>query len=290
MTDGPASQSARPLFEAHGRSFQANRYVYPVLSRRAGGISVGVNLNLDKRCNFDCIYCQVDRSQPGRKQPVDIQQMADELDRTVELVTSGRIYHQTKFRQTPPPLRRLNDIALSGDGEPTTCGNFEQVVAACAEVRRRRRLAEVKLVLFTNASMLHREHIRRALDTLGAGGGEVWAKLDAGSQDYHRRIARTAVPLERILRNITQAAQHQPVVIQSLLMRIGGQPPPPAEQLAYCDRLREILTAGGQIKMVQIYTIARVPAESCVEALSEAELATIAELVRQQTGLAVRAF
>jgi len=182
MTDGPATESAQPLFEAHGRSFQTNRYVYPVLSRRSGGISVGVNLNLGKRCNFDCIYCQVNRSQRGEKQPVEIARMADELDRTVELVSSGRIYQETKFRQTPPALRRLNDIALSGDGEPTTCGNFREVVATCVEVRRRRRLAEVKLVLITNASMLHREQVRQALETLRANSGEVWAKLDAAAR------------------------------------------------------------------------------------------------------------
>jgi wyosine [tRNA(Phe)-imidazoG37] synthetase (radical SAM superfamily) len=114
-----ASFSGSPLFEAHPRSFAGNRYVYPVLSRRAGGISVGVNLNLDKACNFHCVYCQVDRTRPGEEQFVDLQRLAEELERTVELVASGRIYDDTQFRATPVPLRRFNDIALSGDGEPT---------------------------------------------------------------------------------------------------------------------------------------------------------------------------
>ncbi len=163
-------------------------------------------------------------------------------------------------------LRRLNDIALSGDGEPTAYANFEQVVDVCAEVRRRHGLADVKLVLITNASLLHRPRVRQALATLDANGGEIWAKLDAGTEDYYRLVARSAVPWRQILGNLQEAARMRPIVIQSLWMRIRGEPPPPAELAAYCDRLREILAAGGQIKLVQIHTVARKPAEASVAA------------------------
>lgn len=281
---------ARSLFEAHDRSFHANRYVYPVLSRRAGGISIGVNLNRDKSCNFNCIYCQVDRSEPGPKDPVDVGRLADELDRTVELVASGGIYREPKFRQTPESLRRLNDVALSGDGEPTAHPDLKRIVGTCAEVLGRHRVADVKLVLITNASMLHREGVRRALETLDANNGEIWAKLDAGSEAHYRQVARSAVPFHQVLRNLTEAALVRPIVIQSLLMRIFAKPPPQAEQEAYCSRLGEIVNAGGRIKLVQIHTVARTPAESWVAALTRAELEAAAELVRHRTGLAVAAF
>ncbi len=52
------------LFTQHSRSWQSNRYVYPVISRRSKGLSIGVNLNPDKVCNFDCVYCCVDRTHP----------------------------------------------------------------------------------------------------------------------------------------------------------------------------------------------------------------------------------
>jgi len=42
----------------HRRELDENRYVYAVLSRRSGGVSIGINLNPDKVCNFDCIYCR----------------------------------------------------------------------------------------------------------------------------------------------------------------------------------------------------------------------------------------
>ena len=285
--DGP--EPVRSLFEAHPRSFESNRYVYPVLSRRAGGISIGVNLNPDKGCNFKCVYCQVDRSEPGERRPIDIERLTEELDHMLDLVTSGRIYRETKFRDTPEPLRRLNDVALSGDGEPTMCPKFDEVVSACVAARGRRP-ERVKLVLLTNASMFHHDRVRRGLAVLTAAGGEIWAKLDAGTEAYFHEVAHSAVPWRRILDNLAEAARRQPIVIQSLFMRIHGEPPPPAERDAYCDLLDEILARGGRIKLVQIHTIARPPAQSRVAALSDAELDTLARHVRDRTGLTVAAF
>jgi len=290
MSDAPQPAPVSNLFASHPRSFEGNRYVYPVVSRRAGGVSIGVNLNLDKVCNFDCVYCQVNRSDPAEKEFVELDRLAAELDTAVELVSSGRIYGQPKFSETPLPLRRLNDIALSGDGEPTTYRNFDEVVGVCAEVLRRRGLDDVKLVLITNASMLHRDAVRRGLAMLDAAHGEIWAKLDAGTEAYYRLVARTAIPFARILENLRDAARVRPIVIQSLFMRIHGEPPPPAEQEAYCDRLAEIVAEGGQIKLVQIHTIARPPAESWVAALADAEVDALAHLVRRRTGLSATPF
>ncbi len=271
---------ARALFEAHPRTFAGNRYVYPVVSRRAGGISIGVNLSLDRYCNYHCIYCQVDRRDPSEqaKQPVDIPRLQAELEGTVDLVTSGQIYEAPQFRETPTAFRRLNDIALSGDGEPTAYRNFEEAVAACAEVRHHRGLADVKLVLITNASLAHRQRVRQALALLDANGGEIWAKLDAGSEEYYQLVSRSAVPWRQILDNLRELASVRPIVIQSLFMRIRGDPPPASEVDAYCERLREI-HGGGQIKLVQVHTIARKPAEPWVAALSNEEVDAIAQKV-----------
>ena len=288
MPDVPSP--ADPLFEAHPRNYADNCYVYPVLSRRAGGMSIGVNLNLDRVCNFHCVYCQVDRTTPAEADLVDLPRLAAELDRMVELVVSGVIYQGPQFRDTPAPLRRLNDIALSGDGEPTAYANFDEVVNVCAEVRRRRCPADVKLVLITNASLLHRPRVRRALETLDANGGEVWAKLDAGTEDYYRLVNRSAIPWRQILDNLREAALVRPIVIQSMFLRIHGEAPLPAELEAYCDRLDEITAAGGRIKLVQIYTLARRPVESWVAALGYAEVDAVAELVRRRTNLPTAAF
>jgi len=282
--------SAHRLFEAHPRSFEAYRYVYPVLSRRSRGISIGVNLNRDKQCNFDCVYCQVDRSEPGQTQSLGADRLADELDRAIELTTSGRLFESSPFQDVSVPLRRLNDIALSGDGEPTMHGDFPRAVEICAEARRRHTLDEVKLVLITNASMFHHDAVRRALGVLDANGGEIWAKLDAGTEEYYRSVNRSAVPFQRILDNLAEAARERPIIIQTLFTRMRSRRPSDDELAAYGQRLREIVAGGGRIKCVQIHTVARRPAKPWVAALSGDEIDAIGWRVRHATGLPVDVF
>src|SRR5687768_13893906 len=108
------------LFTLHSRNWQTNRYVYPVISRRSQGLSIGVNLNPDKICNFDCIYCCVDRTEMPGKLDVDLDVLRDELDHLVDFAASGEIWKTPPFDQAAPALRRINDIAFSGDGEPTS--------------------------------------------------------------------------------------------------------------------------------------------------------------------------
>lgn len=282
--------SVDQLFSEHERYFEANRFVYPVLSRRSGGISVGINLNPDKVCNFDCVYCQVNRVSQGETRFVDTSRMLDELRQILELVRSGELFQLGKFRVTPADLRRLTDIAFSGDGEPTTHRNFDDVVQATAEVKKALSLPEVPLVLITNASMFHRQHVQNALRILDANQGEIWAKLDAGTPEYYERINRAPFRFESILENITLAARVRPLVIQSLFMRLDGKIPPESEWQAYCDRLREIVAAGGQLKLVQIYTIARTPSETCVSTMSDEEVDRLVDLVRNETGLKVAGY
>lgn len=281
---------ALPLFTSHPRSFETNRFVYPVVSRRSGGVSIGVNLNPDKVCNFDCIYCQVDRVSAAETKFVDMRQLLDELDHMLALVTSGELFTHGKFAATPPHLRRLNDIAFSGDGEPTTYRNFDEIIAACAELKRKHGLDDVKLVLITNASMFHRPTVERGLAILDANNGEVWAKLEAGTAEYFKLVDRTSIPFQQIVDNITAAARLRPLVIQALFMRVAGEPPSAAELDAFCDRLNEITAAGGKLKLVQIYTVARRPAESFVAPLADAEVDAIVELVKTRTSLPAQAF
>ena len=285
--------STLPLHTDHARLFAHNRFVYPVLSRRSGGISIGVNLNPDKVCNFDCIYCQVDRRSQSETRFVETDALINELRTTLDLVTSGQIYESPKFREVPPHLRRLNDIAFSGDGEPTTYKNFDEIIEACARVKQQKESTllaprpslPAKLVLITNASMFHRPHVQRGLAILDENNGEIWAKLEAGTDEYYHLIERTPIPFRQILENITAAARVRPLVIQSLFMRVAGEPPSQVELEAFCDRLNEITTAGGQLKLVQIYTVARRPAESTVTPLADAEVDTIVALVKNRTGL-----
>src|SRR5437899_6235855 len=107
----PVSTRRIPLIHRdHRRTFQENLYVYAVVSRRSKGVSIGINLNPDKLCNFDCVYCQVDRTTPGPTSAVEVQRFREELSDMLDLVTGGGLLEMEPFRGTPEALRRLNDI------------------------------------------------------------------------------------------------------------------------------------------------------------------------------------
>ncbi|TWT39661.1 radical SAM protein [Blastopirellula retiformator] len=278
------------LHTLHQRSFDENKFVYPVLSRRSRGLSVGVNLNPDKICNFDCIYCQVNRREESETRFVETDRYFREVDEMLSLAASGDIWRTPKFAETPAHLRRVNDIAFSGDGEPTTYRNFDELVGRTAEIKRQHGMDDVKMVLITNASMFHRDVVKKGLEVLDANNGEIWAKLDAGTEAYYQLIERTKIPYQRILDNLTAAAQVRPLVIQTLFMKVNGVGPSDEELAAYCGRLRDVTAAGGTLKLIQIYTVARRPAEDFVGPISDAEVDRIVKMVQDETGLAAEAY
>lgn len=282
--------SSLPLHSQHQRTYHENKFVYPVLSRRSKGISIGVNLNPDKICNFDCIYCQVDRREESETRFVEFDQLLAEVDHMLKFVISGEIYQDPKFASVPQELRRLNDIAFSGDGEPTTYRNFDNIVTQVAELKKQHQADQVKMVLITNASMFHRESTQNALNILDQNQGEIWAKLDAGTEDYFKLIDRSKIHFQQILDNITLVAKQRPIVVQSLFMQVNQQPPDAMEIDAYCERLNEVVESGGQIKLVQVYTIARRTTEDYVTSLSSEQVDQIAQKVKDRTNLTTEVF
>ena len=279
-----------PQHTRHPREFEQNRFVYPVLSRRSRGISVGVNLNPDKVCNFDCIYCQVDRRSVAETRFVEFDQLLAELEAMLVWVASGEIFTHPQFASVPEHLRRLNDMAFSGDGEPTTYRNFDVIMERAAELKRKLGLDAVKMVLITNATMFHRPAVERGLAILDQNQGEVWAKLDAGTEEYYRLIDRTSIPFQRVLDNLVLSAKARPIVIQSLFMQVNGVGPTTDEVTAYIARLHEIMRAGGQITRVQVYTVARPPVESFVTPLTGSEVQFIADRITRELELTAEAY
>jgi len=272
----------RQAWQRHERRWRDNLYVYAVVSRRSGGISVGLNLNPDKACNFDCTYCQVNRREPPAIRKVDLQTLAAELDRVLEAHRDGSLFEAAPFSALPTGMRAVQDIAFSGDGEPTIFPRLEEAVHIAADARNRFGLTDAKLVLITDGAYLAKPAVRRALALMDQNNGEIWAKLDAGTEEFFRIVNRPNVTLERVLENILDAARLRPIVIQSLFCSTHDQAPLPEEIEAYCSRLNRLLEAGGRLRMIQIYTVARSPAEPFVSALSDAELDQIAGTVRSR--------
>jgi wyosine [tRNA(Phe)-imidazoG37] synthetase (radical SAM superfamily) len=274
----------------HARQFADFTFVYPVISRRSRGLSIGINLNPDKICNFDCVYCEVDRRTPGQVSGVDLSQMRDELLAMIRFARDGGLAKEPKFDEAPWLTRDVKDIAFSGDGEPTMIHNFAECVQAVAEVRHAEGLSRTRIVLITDAAGLDKADVKRGLEIMDANQGEVWGKLDAGTESYFKSVNRSTVRFNRILSNLRETARVRPIVIQSLFLKMHDAGMPDAELASYCECLREIVAGGGQIKEVHAYTVARPSPEPFATALNKEELESIAARVRTATGLFVLTF
>jgi wyosine [tRNA(Phe)-imidazoG37] synthetase (radical SAM superfamily) len=269
------------------RDLLGNRFVYAVISSRARGLSLGVNMNPDRRCNFDCYYCEVDRRSPSHERQLLVDVMAAELHRTIQAVRSGQFHSRAGFQHLPPELLALRHVALSGDGEPTLAPNFVEAVQAVARVRALGGF--FKIVLLTNGTGLDQPEVLRGLEIL-TKSDEIWIKLDGGTQSFVDRVNRPNVPLEKILANIQMVGRRRPVVIQSLFPSIEGDEPPPEEIQEYAQRLKELKAGGADISLVQIYSAARPGVHSEWGHLPLRVLSQIAQTVRQVTGLRAEVF
>lgn len=275
-------------FTSHPRRFERFRWVYPVVSRRSGGLSLGVNLNPDRACNFDCPYCQVDRRGPAPSSEVDPVGLEAELRELLARVAATGL--SESFPGVPPENRRLSDVALSGDGEPTLRKEFPEVCRGLAALRREWIAsggAPFRLVLITNATLLDRPATIQGLEFLCAdGGGEIWGKLDAGTESWYREASASRVPLSRVVDNLAATVARFPLRIQTLFFEKDGRTPDDQEIEAWISRLEKIERSGRPLT-IQLHTVARPTAVAGCRPLPLERLQEIASRVRLRTDLVV---
>jgi len=269
-----------PAHKARPRALRTNLYVYAVLSRRAEGVSIGVNLSPHKGCNFDCSYCQVDRRTPATVKTVDLAVLRDEVRDVFESAKTGDLFDDPRFAGTPKAMLVLADVAFAGDGEPTNEPWFADAAHVVAEERARAGFTKLPVRVITNATVLEVPKVAETLRFLDAHGLDVWAKLDAGTEAYYLFVDRTRIPFQRVLDNLLACARARPTTIQSLFARHHGDPPSDAEIAAWAGRLRDLRAGGANIPWVQVHTVSRPPAESWVQPLTMAELEKIAAAAR----------
>jgi wyosine [tRNA(Phe)-imidazoG37] synthetase (radical SAM superfamily) len=282
----PRSASPETAFGSP-RDFLNNRFVYTVVSARARGLSVGVNMNPEKNCNFNCVYCEVHRNGEERRE-LDVDQMAEELTATLALVRAERLRERPWYRNLPDELLQLRHVALSGDGEPTLSPRFAEALQAVVHVRALGGYP-FKVVLITNGTGLDLPHVLNGLRHF-TRTDEIWVKMDGGTHAYLNRINRSEIPLEKLLSNILLVGRQRPVVIQSLFPSLNGEEPPLEEIEQYAQRLQEVKNGGANITLVQIYSAARPSAGSNCSHLPLRVLSRIAHTVRQTTGLRAEVF
>ncbi|MEO7424592.1 MAG: radical SAM protein [Fibrobacteria bacterium] len=258
-----------------------------MISRRSGGVSIGVNLNIDKNCNFDCPYCQVDRTVPREKQSISVEAIRVELESLLASFDSTGVCRLERFAAIPDKDKHLRDIAISGDGEPTMVPEFAEVCTMMATLQRSRSELDFRLVLITNSTLLDRKSVLEGISRLLSRNGEVWAKLDAGTEDWYQKVNISRVSLDKIEANLIRLGQEHPYKIQSLFCGLDGVTPDAAETKAYLQRLQRIKDSGSRILEVQLHTLARKPAQSFCTPVAAGFLADLRD--RIENGLAIPA-
>ena len=238
----------------HARDSANMAYVYPVVSRRAGGVSVGINLNPNNACNWACIYCQVPNLTRGTAPPIDLALLETELRAMLADILQGD-FMQTRV---PEGARRLNDIALSGNGEPTSAKEFPGVIELIGRVMADFGLiGKIKLVLITNGSLIDRLRVQTGLKRMAALNGEIWFKLDSATAAGLRRVNQTRTPPEKHFERLKLAASLCPTWIQTCAFALDGAPPDETEQAAYLALVDRIKQEGVPVRGVLLYGLAR---------------------------------
>lgn len=238
----------------HSRDKAGLTYVYPVVSRRAGGVSVGINLNPNNACNWRCIYCQVPDLQRGAAPPIDLEKLEKELRGFLHELVHGDFME----KQVPPEARTIRDIALSGNGEPTSAKEFEQVIELIGRVKEDFDLPkDLKLVLITNGSLINRPHVLNGLKQMAHLNGEVWFKLDSATREGRLRINNTRMSLKQVRENIHLAASLCPTWLQTCVFNLNARPLSEKETEAYVRFVKSLLQEGVPLKGVLAYNIAR---------------------------------
>jgi pyruvate-formate lyase-activating enzyme len=264
----------------HSRDSAGLRYVYPVVSRRAGGVSIGINLNTNNACNWRCIYCQVPNLTRGGPPPLDLALLENELRSFLQELLHGDFMQAN----VPEGARRINDIALSGNGEPTSSEAFAQVVELIARLRAELQFDPViKTVLITNGSLVYRENVRQGLQRMAQINGEVWFKLDRASEAGMQFVNDTHVGMGKVRANLASAISLCPTWLQTCWFALDGEPPGKQDEEDYLDFLANLLRDGIRPQGVLLYSLARPslqPEAPRLSALSQEQMEAFAVRIR----------
>jgi hypothetical protein len=265
---------------SHNRDVAGLKYVYPVLSRRAGGLSIGINFNTNNACNWRCIYCQVPELKIGAAPEMDFQLLEEELRFFLDDVLNGDFYERFQVHEEQ---RVIKDVAISGNGEPTSLKDFGRAVTLIGQIATEIGvLPHSNFVLITNGSLVHQSKVQEGLKRLKEYGGEVWFKLDSATEQGRAFINNAGQNCRASLENLLLSATLCPTKLQICLFDYDKQGLSTKEKVAFLSVLK-MLQANGILKKVMLYTIARPslqPEAVRLEPLSAATMNAFAEEIR----------
>ncbi|HDZ17685.1 MAG TPA: hypothetical protein ENH75_05310 [archaeon] len=249
-------------------------YTYGPFQSRRLGLSLGINvLSAHKLCTYNCVYCEIG-------------------------LTKKENLFSSEFRIRIPPTHKyrkelksiltyfphLNSITFGYNGEPTLNEHLLDFLNIAKEVRSELTWESKKprLTLFTNSSTLQFDDIRDRVKEFEL----VLAKIDAGIDDDYKRTNRphyNTSKVETLITSLIKLKQEMPpehkLAIQCLVFNSYEKDFVANNNV---QNIEEIAQALKRIKpdIVQVYSIARIPAEYFVYAISEERKKEIAKIFK----------
>ena len=235
----------------HSRELSGLKYIYSVISRRAGGLSIGVNLNINNACNWQCIYCEIPNLTRGSPPPIELDVLEDELRFFLHEIIHGDYMEKNVAIED----RHLKDIAFSGNGEPTSAEEFPQVILIVKKILEEFNLLhKIKIRLITNGSLMHKESVLEGIQVLAKMNGEVWFKVDAALEENSKVINQINIKPQQAIDRLKRCSEICPTFVQTCIFTIDNKEPNNKEIDAY---IKLIDSAKKSIKGVHLYGIAR---------------------------------
>jgi hypothetical protein len=161
-------------------------------------------------------------------------------------------------RAVQEDMRRLNDIALSGNGEPTSAAEFPAVVKLIGRVLTDfNLLGKIKLVLITNGSLANKAYVQEGLRKMAALNGEVWFKFDRATRAGLLLANDTETDPKRHYQRLKSVANLCPTWLQTCMFALDGNAPDAAEIDAWLTLLARAKADNLPLRGVLLYGLAR---------------------------------
>ena len=235
----------------HSRELSGLKYIYSVISRRAGGLSIGVNLNVNNACNWQCIYCEIPNLTRGTPPPIELDVLEQELRFFLHEIIHGDYMEKNVSLED----RHLKDIAFSGNGEPTSANEFPEVISIVKKILSEFNLLhKIKIRLITNGSLMHQASVIKSVGMLKEMNGEVWFKVDAATEESIKTINQVNLKPSQILERLKNSANVCPTFVQTCIFTIDGKGPSKKDIDAYVELINEVKSI---IQGVHLYGLAR---------------------------------
>ena len=227
------------------------KYIFgPVASRRFG-MSLGIDLSPDKkRCNFDCIYCELEPAKPVMEydNPPKSEEIFEEVKNTVD-----------EFD--------FDVLTITSNGEPTLYPYLNELIDKLKTLNK-------KLLILSNSSTIDNKEIQNTLKKLDI----VKLSLDSVNEKTFKRIDRPHknIELKKIIEGIIEFRKifENELIIEILVVK--GINDKEDEFKALNEVLKQI-----NPNRVDISTIDRPPAYN-VEGVGTDRLFELSELIENQ--------